>query len=44
VKDHRTDIEVGNAMGVLDGDIMPFVDGFLRSRRKRQQEPPEKKG
>ena len=27
VKDHRTDFEVGNANGVLDGDL----DGFVRS-------------
>jgi peptide chain release factor 2 len=26
VKDHRTDYEVGNAQGVLDGDL----DGFIR--------------
>jgi peptide chain release factor 2 len=34
VKDHRTDVEVGNASGVLDGDLMPFVEGYLRARRK----------
>ena len=27
VKDHRTDFEVGNAQGVLDGDL----DGFIRA-------------
>ena len=27
VKDHRTDYEVGNAQGVLDGDL----DGFIRA-------------
>ena len=32
VKDHRTDIEVGNASGVLDGDIDPFIEGFLRRK------------
>lgn len=30
VKDHRTDIEVGNANGVLDGDLSTFIEGFLR--------------
>ena len=30
VKDHRTDIEVGNANGVLDGDLSAFIEGFLR--------------
>jgi peptide chain release factor 2 len=32
VKDHRTGVEVGNADGVLDGDIHPFVEGFLRQK------------
>jgi peptide chain release factor 2 len=27
VKDHRTDFEMGNAQGVLDGDL----DGFIRA-------------
>lgn len=31
VKDHRTSTEVGDADGVLDGNIAPFVDAFLRS-------------
>lgn len=29
VKDHRTDREVGNAQGVLDGDLDPFIQSFL---------------
>ena len=29
VKDHRTDLESGNAQGVLDGDIGLFMRGFL---------------
>jgi peptide chain release factor 2 len=32
VKDHRTDFEVGNAQGVLDGDIDAFIESFLRHR------------
>jgi len=32
VKDHRTDLEVGNADGVLDGDIHRFIEAFLRSK------------
>lgn len=32
VKDHRTDIEVGNAGGVLDGAIDPFIEGFLKAK------------
>jgi len=34
VKDHRTDHEVGNAAGVLDGDIQEFIESHLRSRSK----------
>ena len=29
VKDHRTDFEVGNANGVLDGDLDGFVHAYL---------------
>ncbi len=29
VKDHRTGVEVGNAQGVLDGGIDPFIEGYL---------------
>ncbi|MFP3914304.1 MAG: peptide chain release factor 2 [Actinomycetota bacterium] len=32
-KDLRTDVEVGNVQGVLDGDLMPFVEAYLRWRR-----------
>jgi peptide chain release factor 2 len=30
VKDHRTSVEVGNAAGVLDGALDPFIEGYLR--------------
>ena len=36
VKDHRTGIEVGNANGVLDGHLMPFIEAYLKWRRKGQ--------
>jgi peptide chain release factor 2 len=29
VKDHRTNIEIGNADAVLDGDIDQFIQGYL---------------
>ena len=32
VKDHRTDFEMGNAQGVLDGDLDGFVRAFLLAR------------
>ena len=35
VKDLRTEVEVGNIQGVLDGDLDPFIDGYLRWRRGR---------
>jgi peptide chain release factor 2 len=33
VKDLRTDLEVGNVTGVLDGDIDRFIDAYLHWRR-----------
>jgi peptide chain release factor 2 len=32
VKDHRTDFEVGNAQGVLNGNIDPFIHAYLLAR------------
>ncbi len=32
VKDHRTDIEAGNAQGVLDGDLDGFIHAYLLAR------------
>jgi peptide chain release factor 2 len=29
VKDHRTNVEVGNADAVLDGDIDQFIEAYL---------------
>jgi len=31
VKDHRTNVEIGNADGVLDGDIDAFIEAYLQS-------------
>jgi peptide chain release factor 2 len=36
VKDHRTDFEVGNANGVLDGDLDGFVHAYLLRQAKAQ--------
>ena len=33
VKDHRTKVEVGDVDRVLDGDLSPFIRGFLQMRR-----------
>ena len=32
VKDHRTSVETGDVDGVLDGTLMPFIEGYLRAR------------
>ncbi len=32
VKDHRTGTETGDAGAVLDGDLDPFIDAYLRRR------------
>ena len=32
VKDHRTDFEVGNAQGVLNGNFDPFIHAYLLAR------------
>lgn len=32
VKDHRTDEEVGNAQSVLNGNIDPFIESYLRTQ------------
>ncbi len=29
VKDHRTGVEIGNAQSVLDGNLDPFINGYL---------------
>lgn len=34
VKDHRTNYEVGNTSAVMDGDLDPFIDAYLRSQIK----------
>jgi peptide chain release factor 2 len=33
VKDLRTNHEVGNVQGVLDGDLDPFIEAYLRWQR-----------
>lgn len=35
VKDHRTSTETGNIQSVMDGDIMIFVESYLRSLQKK---------
>jgi len=33
VKDHRTDVEVGNVQAVMDGEIDTFIEAYLRSQK-----------
>jgi len=35
VKDLRSDVEIGNVQGVLDGDLDGLIEGYLRWRRGR---------
>ena len=30
VKDHRTSVETGNVQAVMDGNLDPFIEGFLK--------------
>jgi peptide chain release factor 2 len=34
VKDHRTNYEVGNTQQVMDGDLKPFIDSYLKYSKK----------
>lgn len=38
VKDMRTKHETGNAQAVLDGDLLPFMEAWLKSRRDAEKE------
>ena len=39
-KDLRTRVEVGDVDRVLDGDLQPFIRGFLKMRREGGQPQP----
>jgi len=41
VKDVRTGLEVGNAQAVLDGDLDPFIEAWLRWRLGQQNGAPQ---
>lgn len=36
VKDHRTQHESGNAQAVLDGEILPYIEAYLKQKRKKE--------
>lgn len=33
VKDHRTNVEVGNVEAVMDGYLDPFIEAYLKMKR-----------
>ena len=35
VKDHRTNQEIGNVQSVLDGNIDPFINAYLKYSQKQ---------
>jgi len=37
VKDHRTKVEVGDVDRVIDGDLRPFIRGYLQMRRAEKK-------
>ncbi len=41
VKDHRTGVEIGNAQGVLDGDVDPFIQAWLKQQVSAEPSPQE---
>lgn len=41
VKDHRTNEEVGNAASVLDGDIDPFINAYLKWNAQKKSDERE---
>jgi len=37
VKDHRTNLEIGNVQAVMDGEITPFIEAYLLQGMKINQ-------
>src|SRR2546422_733857 len=40
VKDHRTNVEVGNINAVMDGDLDPFIEAYLLQSVKQDKPAP----
>jgi len=38
VKDHRTNTEAGNVNGVLDGELDPFIESYLKFSRQNSED------
>ncbi len=43
VKDHRTKVETSDTTGTLDGDLQPFIEGFLNWRASCEIDRPKTK-
>jgi peptide chain release factor 2 len=37
VKDHRTDVQIGNVQAVLDGHLDPFIEAYLKMKQREDQ-------
>ena len=37
VKDHHTNYETSNVQGVMDGDLQPFVEAYLRQEYEKKK-------
>ena len=37
VKDHRTNEETGNVNAVMDGEIGPFIEAYLRTQMDNRE-------
>ena len=44
VKDHRTNMDIGNGRAVMDGDIDPFIYEYMRYQAQRQDDPEDNVG
>jgi peptide chain release factor 2 len=40
VKDNRTGVEVGNVDAVLEGDLDPFIEAYLRQEATQRERDP----
>ena len=42
VKDHRTNFEMGDIQGVMDGNLNPFIFAYLEEEAKKNEGKPKK--
>ncbi len=39
IKDHRTDVEIGDVQRVMDGDLQPFIEAYLKRQSATRPAP-----